>query len=204
MSAEAGPRRVRADAERSTTRILDAAEDVLAVDANATLERIADAAGLARATVHRRFSSRRALLAALTDRLNERYLRALDQTRVSAAPPVAALHRLTELVFELKVANQAVMELTTDPETGITALSEEVVAGLDLLFTRLREAGEITAAEPAWCRQVYLAIVHEAWRLPADSPALAGTTDDPAGVLGARADLTFRTVLGALGGGRPQ
>lgn len=45
MSADAGPRRLRADAERSTARILAAAEEVLAVDANATLERIADAAG---------------------------------------------------------------------------------------------------------------------------------------------------------------
>ena len=204
MSADVVPRRVRADAERSTARILAAAEEVLAVDPTATLERIADSAGLARATVHRRFSSRKALLEALTGLLNERYLYGLEQARVATAPPAAALHRLTELLFELKAGNRAIMELTADPATKVTPLSDEVVAGLDLLFTRLREAGEITATDPAWCCGIYLAVVHEAARLPADSPALAAPTGDPAGEVGARADLTYRTVLAALGGSRPQ
>ncbi|UOZ07054.1 TetR/AcrR family transcriptional regulator [Amycolatopsis sp. WQ 127309] len=199
MSADAGPRRLRADAERSTARILAAAEEVLAVDANATLERIADAAGLARATVHRRFSSRKVLLEALTGVLNDRYLRGLDQARVATAPPVAALYRLTELLFELKVGSRAIMELTADPATRMTPMSPEVTAGLELLFRRLREAGEITATDTAWCCALYLAVVHEAARLPTDSPAL-GTA---AGEVGARADLTYRTVLAALGGDRP-
>lgn len=202
MSPDERPRRVRADAERSTARILAAAEEVLAVDPSATLERIADAAGLARATVHRRFSSRKALLDALTSRLNERYLHGLELARVTTAPPVAALHRLTELLFELKADNQAIMELTVDPRTGMTPSDPEVVAGLDLLFSRLHDAGEITAADPEWCRGIYLAVVHEAGRLPAGSPTLAAG-DSPADETGARADLTFRTVLAALGGTRP-
>lgn len=199
MSADAEPRRLRADAERSTARILAAAEEVLAVDATATLERIADAAGLARATVHRRFSSRKALLEALTGLLNERYLHALDQARVATAPPVAALYRLTELLFELKVDNRAIMALTVDPATKMTPMSPEVTAGLELLFRRLREAGEITATNTAWCCAIYLAVVHEAARLPTNSPMLSAA----AGEVGARADLTYRTVLAALGGDRP-
>jgi AcrR family transcriptional regulator len=199
MGADAKPRRLRADAERSTTRILAAAEEVLAVDATATLERIADAAGLARATVYRRFSSRKALLEALTGLLNERYLQGLDRARVATAPPVAALYRLTELLFELKVDNRAIMELTADPATRMTPMSTEVSAGLELLFRRLREAGEITAADTTWCCALYLAVVHEAAQLPADSPALDTSTGD----VGARADLTYRTVLAALGGSLP-
>lgn len=199
MSADAEPRRLRADAERSTARILAAAEELLAVDPTATLERIADAAGLARATVHRRFSSRKALLEALTGLLNERYLRGLDQARVATAPPVAALYRLTELLFELKADNRAIMELTADPATKTTPLSPEVTAGLELLFTRLREAGEITATDTAWCCAIYLAVVHEAAHLPTNSPMLGKT----AGETGARTDLTYRTVLAALGGDRP-
>lgn len=198
MGVEAEPRRLRADAERSTARILAAAEEVLAVDATATLERIADAAGLARATVHRRFSSRKALLEALTGVLNERYLCGLEQARVATAPPVAALYRLTELLFELKADNRVIMELTVDPDTKGTPLSPEVTAGLQLLFRRLREAGEITATDTAWCCAIYLAVVHEAAQLPANSPMLG----DEAGEVGARADLTFRTVLAALGGNR--
>jgi AcrR family transcriptional regulator len=199
MSADAEPRRLRADAERSTARILAAAEEVLAVDATATLERIADAAGLTRATVHRRFSSRKALLEALTGVLNERYLCGLDQARVATAPPIAALYRLTELLFELKVDSRAIMELTVDPASRMTPMNPEVTAGIELLFTRLREAGEITATDTAWCRAIYLAVVHEVARLPTNSPMLGAA----AGEVGARADLTYRTVLAALGGTRP-
>ena len=119
---------------------------------------------------------------------------------MATAPPVAALYRLTELLFELKVDNRAIMELTADPATKMTPMSPEVTAGLELLFRRLWEAGEITAADTAWCCAIYLAVVHEAAQLPVDSPAL-GTSP---GEVGARADLTYRTVLAALGAGRPQ
>ncbi|MFD9734513.1 TetR/AcrR family transcriptional regulator [Umezawaea sp. NPDC059074] len=199
MTEALHPRRVRADAERSTARILEAAVAVLAVDPNATLERIADAAGLARATVHRRFSSRKALLAAVTDQLNERYLLGIKQARVETAPPAVALHRLTERVFELKISHRFAMELTADPERRTPPLSAEVLDGLDLLFTRLHTAGAITATSPGWCRQVYLALLHEVDALPSGSPELGGATD-PTEEIGARSDLLVRTVLGALGG----
>jgi len=195
MDAATRPRRVRADAERSTARILEAAEAVLAVDPNASLERIADEAGLARATVHRRFANRKALLEALAGQLNERYLVALEQARVRTAPPVVALHRMTESVFELKVSHWFILALTADPQTLRPALSAPVEQSLDLLFTRLYEAGVITAARPSWCRQLYIALVHEVDQLPADAPELA-----PAGDRGARVDLLVRTLIGALGG----
>jgi AcrR family transcriptional regulator len=191
MGGEGPPRRVRADAERSTARILEAAEAVLATDAAASLERIADAAGLARATVHRRFSSRAALLDALAEQLGRRYLLGLTEARVETAPPLVALHRVTETVFELKLSHRFAVQLTS-------ALTPEVLDGLGLLFARLRDAGSITAADPAWCRRVYLALVHEVHELPADSPALTplGAVDE----VMARTDLLVRTVLGALGG----
>ncbi|WNV85737.1 helix-turn-helix domain-containing protein [Umezawaea sp. Da 62-37] len=199
MTEATRPRRVRADAERSTARILEAAVAVLAVDPNATLERIADAAGLARATVHRRFSSRKALLEAMTDQLNERYLLGMKQARIETAPPVIALHRLAERVFELKISHRFAIELAADPNTLKPLLSHEVRDGLDLLFTRLHAAGAITATSPTWCRQVFLALLHEVDALPAGSPEL-GTATDPTEEVGTRSDLLVRTVLGALGG----
>jgi AcrR family transcriptional regulator len=192
MGVEDPPRRrIRADAERSTARILEAAEAVLATDATASLERIADAAGLARATVHRRFSSRTALLDALAEQLSRRYVLGLTEARVETAPPLVALHRLTETVFELKLSHRFAVQLPS-------ALTPEVLDGLGLLFARLRDAGSITAMDPAWCRRVYLALVHEVHELPADSPALTslGAGDE----VMARTDLLVRTVLGALGG----
>ena len=60
--------RRRADAVRNSERILDAAERMLAQSPSATLADIAAAAGVARSTLHRRFSNRDDLLAALRDR----------------------------------------------------------------------------------------------------------------------------------------
>lgn len=190
MSGDSPPRRIRADAERSTARVLEAAETVLAVDAAASLERIADAAGLARATVHRRFASRSALLDALAEQLSQRYLLGLAEARVETAPPLVALHRLTEIVFDLKLSHRFAVQLTA-------ALTPAVLDGLDLLFARLRAAGAITAVDPAWCRRVYLALLHEVHDLPADSATLAPSGADE---VATRVDLLVRTVLGALGG----
>lgn len=192
MGDDGPPRRIRADAERSTARILEAAEGVLAADPAAPLERIADAAGLTRVTVHRRFSSRTALLDALTEQINERYLQALAEARVETAPPLVVLQHLTEIIFELKLTHRFAVQL-------VAAITPEVLDCLDLLFARLRDAGAITAADPAWCRRVYLALLHEVHDLPADSPAL--NCSGVGGEVGARVDLLVRTVLGAAGGG---
>ncbi|MCM3804354.1 TetR family transcriptional regulator [Streptomyces sp. DR7-3] len=191
MGGNTPSRRIRADAERSTARILEAAETVLAEDANASLERIADAAGLARATVHRRFASRTALLDALAEQLSRRYLLGLAEARVKTAPPLIALHRLTEIVFDLKLSHRFAVQLSA-------AITPAVLDGLDLLFARLRDTGAITAVDPAWCRRVYLALLHEVHDLPADSTALASSaTGDETE---AKVDLLVRTALGALGG----
>jgi serine phosphatase RsbU (regulator of sigma subunit) len=70
----------RADALRNRERILDAAERMLERSPSATLADIAAAAGVARSTLHRRFSNRDALLAALQDRPDESDLEATGGT----------------------------------------------------------------------------------------------------------------------------
>ncbi len=64
------------------------------------------------------------------------------------------------------------------------------------LFARLYESGVITAAQPTWCRKVYLALLHEVYLLPADAAELADGGDE----VGSRSALLIRSVLGALGG----
>ncbi|MFD9700929.1 TetR/AcrR family transcriptional regulator [Lentzea sp. NPDC059081] len=191
--ATTGTRRLRADAEQNTARILAAAAEVLADDPSASLERIGEAAGLTRATVHRRFASRQALLAALAEELNQRYLGALDQSWVDTAPPREVFLRLTEIVFELKVSHRFAMELLNGPSGCQTGLSPEVEERLDRVFARLRAAGEITATGAWWCRQVYLALLHEAHEVPVDTADLAAAG-------GSRPELVVAAVLGALGG----
>ncbi|MFD8339517.1 TetR/AcrR family transcriptional regulator [Streptomyces solisilvae] len=150
--------------------------------------------GLARVTVHRRFASRTALLNALAEQLTQRYLLGLEEARVETAPPLVALYRLTEIVFDLKLSHRFAVQLSA-------AITPAVLDGLDLLFARLRDAGAITAADPVWGRQVYLALLHEVHDLPAGSPTLAspGAGDE----VEAKVNLLVRTVVGALGGSDP-
>ncbi|ANZ40287.1 hypothetical protein BBK82_33920 [Lentzea guizhouensis] len=191
--AGTGTRRLRADAEQNTARILAAAEEVLAVEPAASLERIGEAAGLTRATVHRRFASRQALLDALTDQLDRRYLSALEQSRMDTAPPLVVFLRLTEILFELKVSNRFAMELMSGRDECRAGLSPAVEDGLEQVFARLREAGDITATGAEWCRRVYLAMAHEVHQLPEDAEDLVAAG-------GSRPLLVVRAVVGALGG----
>ncbi|MFD9697526.1 TetR/AcrR family transcriptional regulator [Lentzea sp. NPDC059081] len=200
MSAPTPSRPVRADAERNVARILEAAKVVLADDPAASLERIADEAGLARATVHRRFSSRKALLDTLFAQLNDQYLRALDEAKVETAPPLVALHRITELVIGIKFSQRFVVDLVSRVNSDHPTLSDEVLERSRGLFARLHAAGAIAASSPDWCLRVYLAVLDAVNQLPPGAPELGGSGDDVA----ARTSLQVSTVLGALGGVRPQ
>src|SRR3954467_9683395 len=95
-------RALRADAERSMRAILEAAERVLAEDAGASMEQIAEAAGLTRITVHRRFANRQALLEALAVSAKQQLIHALQHARPDAAPALVALHRVTANVLRVK------------------------------------------------------------------------------------------------------
>lgn len=89
----------RADARRNVEALLDAAREVLAEDPRAGLHRIAERAGVHRATLHRHFPSRTDLIA----RLYAGYLDAVGEV-VTGADPGAAdvgaeLERLTGEVY---------------------------------------------------------------------------------------------------------
>jgi serine phosphatase RsbU (regulator of sigma subunit) len=85
----------RADALRNRERILDAAERLLERSPSATLADIAAAAGVARATLHRRFASRDDLIAALRNRPQDT---ALD--RPAGVLPTGRLGRERPLILD--------------------------------------------------------------------------------------------------------
>jgi AcrR family transcriptional regulator len=172
---------VRADAARSMARILEAAERVLARDPGASLERIADESGVARATLHRRFSSRADLLAALTDLVNGRLRQALEQSGPYSAPPLVALHQMTAAVLSLKIDWRFAMDLTGDGTSDVSALDPAVTSGLIAIFERAREGGLIRRdVDMAWVTRVYLALMHEVTIRPSteDVHILAGQVID--------------------------
>jgi serine phosphatase RsbU (regulator of sigma subunit) len=81
------PRRRRADAEVNAERVLLAAMELLRAEPDASVEDVADAAGVSRATVYRHFRSRVELVAAARERL----LRSTDANEQDELRPAGEL-----------------------------------------------------------------------------------------------------------------
>jgi len=115
MSAKVQADPQRADALRNRERILDAAERMFERLPSASLSEIATAAGVSRSTLHRRFASRDALLAALRHRPHDTAISAheisLPPGRLGRERPVSldAIH-VFDVVPPAVLADQLVAE----------------------------------------------------------------------------------------------
>ncbi len=167
-------RALRADAERSVRAILEAAERVLAEDAGASMEQIAEAAGLTRITVHRRFANRQALLEALAVSAKQQLIDAIEEARPDSAPALVALYRVTANVLRVKSAWRFTLSHATPHTSTAAALWAEIDAHTVELLTRAQGEGLLAPdADLEWTRQVYYALLSEALNKP-------GADQDPA------------------------
>lgn len=98
-SADARP--VRADARRNMDAILEAAREELIADPRAGLARIAERAGVHRATLHRHFASREDLISACYRAYLLEVAEALSPDL--EADPIEELERFTRSVFEANI-----------------------------------------------------------------------------------------------------
>src|SRR5437588_10858639 len=156
-------RALRADAERSVRAILEAAERVLAEDAGASMERIAEAAGLTRITVHRRFANRQALLEALSVSAMQQLLEAIEDARPASAPAIVALYRVTANVLRVKSAFRFTLTHTTALSEAAAALWAEIDSHTVELLARAQRGGLLAdATDLQWMRQVDYALLSEA------------------------------------------
>ncbi len=89
-------RRQRAEARQSIAAILQAAAGALNADPAASVEEIARAAGVTRQTVYAHFSSREALVAAVTERATAEVAAAFETAGLDEASPPVALTRLLD------------------------------------------------------------------------------------------------------------
>ena len=155
-------RALRADAERSTLAILEAAERVLAHDPGASMEQIAEAAGLARITVHRRFANRQALLDALTLSGVEQIVAAIEEAHPDAAPALVAMYRVTGNVLRVKNTWRFALSHTTTHSGAAATLWADINTRTIQLLARAQREGLIDpAAHLEWARQVYYALMSE-------------------------------------------
>ncbi|GAA2274340.1 hypothetical protein GCM10010149_15770 [Nonomuraea roseoviolacea subsp. roseoviolacea] len=156
-------RALRSDAERTVRQILEAAERVLSRNPAATMEQIAEEAGVARTTVHRRFASRDALVGSMAAWATRRFADAVEAAHPETAPPLVALYQVTANVLRVKLDWGFAMSraLTADPEAA--RVHSEVEAQCERMFRAAREEGLLRAdADLAWARRVYYALIHEA------------------------------------------
>lgn len=156
--------------------ILEAAERVLSADPTASMEQIAAAAGVARATVHRRFATRDALIDELTEWAAARFGDAVRRARPETAPPLVALYQATANVLEVKIGWGFAMNHAFAAGPQAAGVLTDVRDQCDRLFRRARDAGVFRAdADLDWTRRVYYALIHEATTEPdsKDTDALA-------------------------------
>jgi AcrR family transcriptional regulator len=84
----------RADARRNVRRILAATTDLIATDPAASMERVAAAAGVSRATLYHHFHSRDALMDALTDQSISEVTDALEAAHPGEGAAGEAMERV--------------------------------------------------------------------------------------------------------------
>ncbi|WP_053112526.1 TetR/AcrR family transcriptional regulator [Kitasatospora sp. MY 5-36] len=136
---------MRADAERSRRRILDAACEVfLERGPDAPLDAVVRRAGVGPGTLYRRFPDREALVRALVTDLLARLGEAAREARRVEADPWQALRRFVHAAADLRMGAAIVVlleRLVVDEE--LVAVRRGTVEAVEDLLRAAREAGRL-------------------------------------------------------------
>ncbi|MET9396240.1 helix-turn-helix domain-containing protein [Kitasatospora sp. NPDC002965] len=136
---------MRADAERSRRRILEAACEVfLERGPDAPLDAVVRRAGVGPGTLYRRFPDREALVRALVTDLLTRLAEAADRAREAEADPYRALRRFVHAAADLRMGAAIVVlleRLVVDEE--LVAARTGAVAAVEELLRAAQEAGQL-------------------------------------------------------------
>jgi AcrR family transcriptional regulator len=143
-------RRRRSDARRSIDAILNAARTLLAERPDASMEEVANAAGVTRQTVYAHFASREALIAALIEAAGIETVDAVDTARLDTVAPVAALRRYLDISWQLirRYPYLLTPALARNPP-GNEAAHLTGTAQLERLVQRGQRTGDFDPALPA-------------------------------------------------------
>ncbi|EKF20098.1 TetR/AcrR family transcriptional regulator [Nitratireductor pacificus] len=153
---------------RTKLAILDAAAHLVARKANATMAEVADAAGVARSTVHRHFPERGDLVDALEDYANSELVSAHERSASAGGTALDALLRFGQELFE---KSDLLVAAYGNPgrETEI-ADGQNADPALNALILKGQGDGSIARELPAaWVAQVLWSLFYAAWLMNASS-----------------------------------
>ena len=157
---------LRADAQRSIERILDAAVEELARDPEASMAAVARRAGVVRATVYVHFPTREALVAAVTDRALREAAAAIEAAEPDRGDPAEAMQRVLAATWRVLARHHALVPITTSKASEeVRELHEPVLGKLAPLLRRGQADGSFDDEVPVqWLLTVVLELVHAASR----------------------------------------
>lgn len=172
-------------AERVKREIMESATGVLVANRGASMQEIADAAGVGRTTVHRYFPGREDLIRTIALQAVVESEAAMKEARLGEGPVEDAVQRLAEALVPVGHRFHFLLDeaqLYSDPV--YLATEEKIVKPLEELADRGKREGAFKAGVPvAWIVDTIGALVFAAWegvrdgRIAAlDAPNLVATT----------------------------
>ncbi|WP_445148583.1 TetR/AcrR family transcriptional regulator [Baekduia sp. Peel2402] len=146
MGTTADHKPLRADAERNRRRILEAAAEVFGERGlGATLDAVAERAGVGVGTVYRRFPDKESLVDALfEERIEE--IRAIAHEAAEIPDGWDALTTFMERALEMHCHDRALKELvfsTAHGQDRVARARERIKPAVDALFERARASGKL-------------------------------------------------------------
>ena len=137
--------------------VLLAAVGLLSRQPSASMDEIARAAGISRATLHRMFPGRDTLLHEVATLALDRMAAALDAAAIDEDDPVEAVRRLADVVIpEASVAAFLTGESRLFEDTGISEAWERMDARVAALFLRGQQSGAFRVELPAaWLSEAF-------------------------------------------------
>lgn len=155
----------RADAMQSMRQILATAEHVLDEDPQASLLKIAEAAGLTRVTIYRHFSSRNELLETMTSEAYRETLQMMDAIPWDSEDFVTALQMMT-LESMKSAARWRVVALHPQLRAKVVQrYRHQLRAKIDEVFQKGWKEGLFNPElEPVWVHVTYFGLLQQARR----------------------------------------
>jgi AcrR family transcriptional regulator len=166
LSTLGGGKPSRADARRNAERILEATSEMIAIDPAVSLERVADRAGVSRATLYHHFPSRDALMDALTARSVAEVKAALEAARPQEGTATEALERELRAAWRVvgRYRGLVIVNQRLEP-SELRARLEPALELMHSLIVRGQRSGEFDPELPVdWLIGILTDMIHAASR----------------------------------------